>query len=161
MKRLTFNQIKKLINTNVVRKGETQVVVDRVSTNKYDECIITNIHKYTNDIQLDVEKIKDLSRYNISFQQITHIDGMDVKNFLACYNVSENPIFEVYEKTDALNEIIGKDSVIIDDKELKDGMKIMLKNDVSPKFCNKIFRVKLIDDKITLASNRGRPKKNG
>lgn len=160
MARLTLEQVRKLISNKIIRIGETQVIVDLVSSDDYDSYIITNINNPKNRdyVEFEIEHPRTTLRLNVNYRQIRTIDGMNIKNFLACYNVNQSPIIDIDIPTDVLNEVIEKENVIIDGYTLTDGMKIIFREDVTPKYNNKIFRVKIIDNKITLASNRGRPK---
>ena len=58
-----------------------------------------------------------------------------------------------------IHDLIGKPRAIIDGIEMKDGMKIIFENDITEKYNDKVWRVKLIDGKLDLKPNRGRPKK--
>lgn len=160
MERLTLQQTLKLIDRNIIKQNETHLIVDKVSSNDLDDYIITKIFKNSNDIQFKVESLRDLSSYVIDYRQIKKIDDMNIKDLLNAYDMGENSIVEIDIPTDAIKDIIGKTTAIIDGYKLENNMRIRLHNDINPKYCNKIFKVKFIDEKITLVANRGRPKKN-
>lgn len=160
MERLTLQQTLKLINRNIIKKDETHLIVDKVSQNNIDEYIITEMFISNNGVKFKVESLRDLSSYIIDYRQIKKIDDMNIKDLLNAYDMGENSITEIDIETDAIKDIIGKEEVVIDGYDLEDNMRIILKKDINSKYCNKILKVKFVDGKITLVSNRGRPKKN-
>ena len=76
-------------------------------------------------------------------------------------NITQNSIIEISYETDVMNDIVGKEEAELDDKDLDEGMRLILHNDKTEKMNNKILNVKY-DDKglLKLVANRGRPKKN-
>lgn len=156
---LTVEQTLKLVEKGVLIKNSSHLIINKLSVNDIDEYMIDKVYKSATSIKFKVIRVKDLSSAIIDCTQIKKIGDMSIEKILNAYEIGENSIEEIDIKTDVLNEVIGKKSAIIDGFELKEGMKFIFENDVTPKYCNRVLKVKFVNGLIQLVANRGRPKK--
>ena len=86
---------------------------------------------------------------------------MDVERIIQAYEVNDElNTYDVKEKTDVEETVIGKEEAILNGIELDDGMRFIFHNDVNQKYNNKTLTVSGVGSSIKLSAPRGRPKKN-
>ena len=93
-------------------------------------------------------------------KQITYNDIRIIEDMEAYLVDEELNTLDIIKKTDVCKTIIGKKKCSIDGNELEDGMKIVLHNDKTEKYNNKVLTVSGVGSSIKLSAPRGRPKKN-
>lgn len=64
----------------------------------------------------------------------------------------------INEPTNVINNVVGKEKPTLKGNELYEGMKIILKNDKTAKYNNKILNIKGYGTSVKLIANAGRPK---
>lgn len=156
---LTYNQAKKLIEMEILAPNSSHLIIWSVSLNDIDEYMIDKIIVKDVDILLLVSRVKDLTKKIVSYKLIRKIGDMSIDKVMTAYNFNGECPEEIDIETDVIHDLIGKPRAIIDGIEMKDGMKVIFENDITEKYNDKVWRVKLIDGKLDLKPNRGRPKK--
>lgn len=156
---LTKEQALKLVEKGVLIKNSSQLIIKDLSVNDIDEYMIDEVYKTKTSIKFKVIRVKDLSSTIVDCAQIEKIGDMSIEKILCAYEIGENSVEEIDIETDVLNDVIGKKTAIIDGFELKEGMKFIFENDITPKYCNRVLKVKFVNGLIQLVANRGRPKK--
>lgn len=159
MDRLTYNQTKKLVERGILEVNGSHLIIDKISISDVDEYVIDEIFNLKNTIKFKVSSIREIKSFIINYNQIKKIGDMDINNILEAYDMGSNSIIEIDCETNVENDIIGKADAIVDGYELYDNMRIIFKNDINEKYCNKLFKIKTVNGVITLVANRGRPKK--
>lgn len=166
-RRLKFDETLKLIERNVLNVNNTHICIDKLSKNSTDEWLINEI-KVDNEKQeifFDVIKCDTAITNNrepiwIPYKWIKEISNMPIECVLEAYEMGEtNRLIEIYIDTDIEKDILGKQYADLEDFELYDGLKIILYKDKNEKYCNKVLTIKGVGDKISVAFNRGRPRK--
>lgn len=108
-----------------------------------------------------VKNIDTKEDKQITFNDIRIIEDMPIDRIMEAYLVDEElNTLDIIKKTDVCKTIIGKKKCSIDGNELEDGMKIVLHNDKTEKYNNKVLTVSGVGSSIKLSAPRGRPKKN-
>lgn len=156
---LTAEQALKLIKNKVLVKNASQLIIDKLSINDVDEYVIDKMYKTPTTIKFKVVRMRDLSTAMVDCSRIKKIDDMSIDKIMKAYEVDESNIEEIDIKTDVLKKVVGKKSATIDGIKLKEGMRFIFENDVTPKYCNRILKVRFVKGVIQLVANRGRPKK--
>lgn len=96
----------------------------------------------------------------ISGKEITKVDEMDFMRYIQSYEIDEAlSTITIDAPTDIVKTLIGKKEGILEGHELEDDMKIILLNDKTEKYNNKLLTVKGVGEKIQFVCPRGRPKK--
>ena len=91
-------------------------------------------------------------------EHILTIDGMDAHKLFEAYN-EDNNVISIEDVTNVEKDVLNKINANINGMDLENGLKIIFHNDVNKKYNGKPFTVKGVGEKITLVSQRGRPKK--
>lgn len=163
MTKLTYEQTLKLIEREIL--SYNVIIKVNIPSLKSKECYINTIKNDKNKKIIWFDIIWDTIPNNrepfyIPHNLITNINDMPIDKILEAYDMAEsNKIEEIDIKTDVINEVIGKERAVIDGIELLEGKRFIFLNDITPKFNNRIYTVKIENDMIKLVANRGRPKK--
>lgn len=98
--------------------------------------------------------------YHTSIKNIVSIEGQDVDRYYkALEELMANKNANTIESpTDVINSVIGQKRPKLLGIELYDGMKIILKNDKTPKYNNRVLNVRGYGSKVRLVCNAGRPR---
>lgn len=139
-----------LIKNRVIQKG-TEITFN-LSGKIYDSNVVK---VFNNGSKILFKTFNDIV---FESKDILTIDGMDPLRLFEAHS-EDNDYIDILSKTNVEEDIIDKKYGILDNVELYNGLKIILKNDINEKFNNKIFTVKGVGDKIALIGQRGRPKK--
>ena len=139
-----------LIKNRVIQKG-TEITFN-LSGKIYDSNVVK---VFNNGSKILFKTFNDIV---FESKDILTIDGMDPLRLFEAHS-EDNDYIDILSETNVEEDIIDKKYGILDNVELYNGLKIILKNDINKKFNNKIFTVKGVGDKITLIGQRGRPKK--
>lgn len=166
-KTLTFEQAQQLVERGVLGIQTNHICLHRLSRNDLDEWYIQKVavNRTKNQYLFDVVKLNTPVLHNrvpcwIPHTMIKSIAGMSIEKVLEAYEMSEtNRVEEIDIETDVVNDVIGKESAIIDGFEIAEGKRFIFLNDKTPNYNNRIFTVKMENDRIKLVANRGRPKK--
>lgn len=164
--RLRFDQALKFVERGVLSANSNFIKVD-IPTIKNKECFINNVkieNKNKPVVYFDIifEDVIPNNRepFWIPHYLITSISNMSIDKMLEAYDMSENNrVEEIDIETDVINEVIDKSEATIDGIELREGQRFIFLQDVTPKYNNRIYTVRIENNKIKLIANRGRPKK--
>lgn len=164
MVKLTYEQACKLVEREILSYN-TFIKVD-IPSIKRKECYVNNIivdeKKRIVWVDIIYQSIIPNNRnpFLIPHNYIISISDMPIDKILEAYDMGEsNKIEEIDIQTDVINEVIGKKEAIIDGIKLTEGKRFIFLNDITPKFNNRIYTVKIENDVLKLVANRGRPKK--
>ena len=153
---LTTNQFRLLVNKGIIKEnGYLQLYDDELGDYRISKIISGSVYKFL---------VKNLDTYamkTVEQNQIKSIEDMDVERIIQAYEVNDElNTYDVKEKTDVEETVIGKEEAILNGIELDDGMRFILHNDVNQKYNNKTLTVSGVGSSIKLSAPRGRPKKN-
>lgn len=155
---ITREQYSWLVNKGIIHEG----MMVNLNNCDYIDFKITKIFP-CNDDKTPLIEVQNMENDRVglaTYNSITGIEYMDVNRFVKAYEVDDEiNTLNVIKKTNVENTIIGKETAKVNGQELKDGMKIILHNDLNPKLCNKPLTVKGVGSSIKLIAPRGRPKK--
>ena len=134
------------LNKSVVYEGKLLGYLANNENNKFAV-------KYYLDSNRDKIKVSPI-------EDIIKIEGQQSDRYFEALKelMANKNALVVIEPTDVINTIIGKATPTLKGCELYDGMKIILKNDKTAKYNNKILNVKGYGTKVKLIANAGRPK---
>lgn len=152
-------------NTQITVKKSGQVkVTDNYSVPR-NVLISANLHKVyctpDDKYQLVYYKMPNMEKHYVcSLEELYQIEGQDAdRYFKAMEDLMENTNAYTFDvATNVVKEVIGKAKANINGIELYDGMKLILSNDKTAKYNNKILNVRGYGKKIKLCCNAGRPK---
>lgn len=102
-------------------------------TYKNKDYCLSNIYRKNNQYYLQLGDIV------VNFNYISKIDGMDIKRILNSYIEEEIGVYEFKIKTD-IKKII-KTTLMIENIPLKQDMSIILRNDKTARYNNKIIKI--------------------
>lgn len=156
-KNLTCDEAEMLVMKGVIKKG-SGLIIRGLSKDDTDEYMVSKIGRTKDNVIFYVYSGYKECQFRVKQSAVLKVDEMDVHKLVDAYN-SVGDVLEVSEKTNVEWYVIGKKKAILEGQELEDGMKICLENDINDKFNDKILVVKGVGESITLAPNRGRPKK--
>lgn len=161
MRRLTLEETNFLIDINVLSDNNVHLIIDGLSKHSTDEFLIFHVYKEKENVLFDIVRCDDYMNriYTINYKQIKEISNMSIDAIIEAYGLNERKIIEIDAETDIVNTVLGKDYAEIEEYDLEDGMKIILHNDKTPKYNEKILTVKDVGESIRLVANRGRPRK--
>lgn len=150
---LSQDQFDLLLKKQIVKEG----IFIQIYGDEFDYRIL----KINDDKTFIVKNIDTKEDKQITYNDIRIIEDMSVDRIMEAYLVDDElNTITVDKKTDVCKNVIGKENCSIDGNELEDGMKIILHNDVTKKFNNKVLTVSGVGNSIKLSAPRGRPKKN-
>lgn len=146
----TYKEAKILVNKNVLERGSE--ITFRMNKMIYDSCIGKIIDNGSSML------FKTFDNIMLKTEHILTIDGMDAHKLFEAYNEDNNAI-SIEDVTNVEKDVLNKINANINGMDLENGLKIIFHNDVNKKYNGKLFTVKGVGEKITLVSQRGRPKK--
>ena len=154
---LSKDQFNLLVEKGILHKdGFIQTYDDKGADYK-----ILDIIPKDSEYMFSVKNIDTKKDRMISQNLIEIIEDMTIYRIMEAYLVDEElNTLDIIKKTDVCKTIIGKKKCSIDGSELEDGMKIVLHNDKTEKYNNKVLTVSGVGSSIKLSAPRGRPKKN-
>ena len=150
---LSPEQFDLLLKKQIVKEG----IFIQIFGDEFDYRVL----KINDDKTFIIKNIDTKEDKQITYNDIRIIEDMPIDRIMEAYLVDEElNTLDIIKKTDVCKTIIGKKKCSIDGNELEDGMKIVLHNDKTEKYNNKVLTVSGVGSSIKLSAPRGRPKKN-
>ena len=149
-------QFNLLVDKGILHKGGfIQLFSDIGADYKILDILNENEYKF-NVYNIDTRKSKIVPQSDIQI-----IEDMAIDRIMEAYLVDEElNTHDIIKKTDVAKTVIGKKNASISGIELEDGMKLVLHNDKTTNYNNKILTVSGVGSSIKLSAPRGRPRKN-
>ena len=157
--KITIAEMKLLINKGIIKKGTIVQILNK----DYIDYKIEEILHFNDDEEyvFKLKKLENSDKVMVRQSYITGIEHMNPKRFVEAYSVDDElNTIEINDKTNVSKNVIGKKEASINNIQLKNGMKVILHNDVIKRMNNKPLNVKGVGDSIKLVAPRGRPRKN-
>lgn len=153
-------ELKLMIDKNIIHKGN----IVQLSQCRYMDWKITGI-SYSNKLNcflFDIQNIETKKVAKVRQNDITTIEDMPFDRFAQAYEIDEElNTVEISDKTNVVKDIFGKKRPSLCEYKLYDGMKLILHNDKTAKYNDKLLTVRGVGDSVQLVCPRGRPKQKG
>lgn len=150
-------ELKLMIDKNIIHKGN----IIQLSKCSYMDWKILDI-MFSEKLNCYLFKIQNIETKNITTvkqSDIGTIEDMPFDRFIQAYEIDDElNTIEIYEKTNVLKDIFGKKRPSLFEYKLFDGMKLILHNDKTEKYNDKVLTVRGVGDNVVLVCPRGRPK---
>ena len=153
---ITPEQFELLIKKQIVKE---QIFI-QLYGDEFDYRIL-KVNKGDDGYSFVVRNIDTRDNKTISYKDIRIIEDMPIDRIIDAYLVDEElNTYNIVKKTDVCKTIIGNKNGSINGIELENGMKLVLHNDKTVNYNNKVLTVNGVGSSIKLSAPRGRPRKN-
>lgn len=153
---ITPEQFELLIKKQIVKE---QIFI-QLYGDEFDYRIL-KVNKGDDGYSFVVRNIDTRDNKTISYKDIRIIEDMSIDRIMDAYLVDEElNTYDIVKKTDVCKNVIGKKNCTINGVELENGMKLVLHNDKTVNYNNKVLTVNGVGSSIKLSAPRGRPRKN-